>query len=173
MLGIAFVSLLIVTLVPGASWASSVIHGQVTAEGSPVARATVFIAGGGDIRSASTDVDGRYSIDVPNDTYTVSVRAPGYSAATATGIDVADATFTHDVALSASSFSPLPVFGGAQEGVVADGRSGVFCAPADVVPPVARLAPSIVIRCGSGALRASGRERAKVAGGQGRFLRPG
>ena len=80
-------------------------------EGSLVAGATVFVAGAGDIRNESINFDGRYSIDVPHDTYRLSVRVPDYSATTATGVDVSGATVTRDVVLSTSSFSLLLVFG--------------------------------------------------------------
>jgi MFS family permease len=47
MMTIPAISLLIVTLASTPSWASGLIQGQVTSEGSPVAGATVFVAGGG------------------------------------------------------------------------------------------------------------------------------
>ena len=82
------------------------LEGTVTGDqGAPIAGATVSIAGIGTIVT-QTDASGHYALDIPINTYTVTVSAFGYYPGTATGVEVVlDTTTTQDFALT-----PLPTY---------------------------------------------------------------
>ncbi len=78
------------------------VAGTVTAGGSPVAGATVEIAGPTP-RSVTTGADGTYDAAVSAGAYTITVRAFGYVTATRNATVTAGATATVDVELVAAA----------------------------------------------------------------------
>jgi hypothetical protein len=73
----------------------------------------------------------------PAGTYTVTANLPGYAVARRSGL-AAGTTSTLDLTRSANRFVAVPVFGGANGGLYADGQPGVFYAQSTQIPQLYR-----------------------------------
>ncbi|HZB47669.1 MAG TPA: carboxypeptidase regulatory-like domain-containing protein, partial [Mycobacteriales bacterium] len=82
------------------------LRGTVTSGGNPLAGARVTIDGPVD-RTANTGADGTFQFTLPTGSYTVSVSAFGYEAATATVSVTEGETTTQDFALTAAPSGTL------------------------------------------------------------------
>ena len=107
--------------------------------GSGVALAgTAAAVGGTGSGSATAGGSGQAVISgLPNGTYTVTGSLPGYKVARANG--VASGTIVNlSLSRSENKFTALPVFGGANGGLYADGQPGVFYAQSTQIPQLYR-----------------------------------
>lgn len=89
--------------------------------------------------AGKTDAAGETVLDglVGTATYTATASAPGYGVARRTGL-ATGATASVEIAPTASPFTALGVFGGANGGLYADGAPGVFYARSTQVPQLYR-----------------------------------
>jgi hypothetical protein len=105
---------------------ASTLSGHLTSATGPVAGAFVSATGANGQAVGVSDVNGAYSLTLPDGTYRLAANAPGYTAAVLPAVAV-NTVAARDVTLSASGapLQPLPVFGGSQWGLAADGTPGV------------------------------------------------
>jgi len=108
---------------------ASTLQGTVTGSGQPASGAFVAAtdSSGHAVGGAVSGSDGAYSLTLPDGTgYRLAANAPGFNVAVTDSNVAVPGTQNLTLTSSGAPLAALPIFGGSQTGVAADGTPGVF-----------------------------------------------
>lgn len=132
-------SVLLVVLLPGVAESAGTISGTVTQlGGSPIAGALVTVAATDQPPvTTTTTAGGTFAVNVGGSgPYSLSVLATGFAGYSVRGLQ--PGPLSDPIQLAASTFTPLPVYGGDTFTMGADATSGIFYTAMNLAPELYR-----------------------------------